>query len=176
VVAALAPSGPAQAAPAVSTPVVFSDQVIFRGHASVTPPVPLVGGSGTFTVDSTANCLLLSDGSVEGVPAEGPWACTVTASGTYTSTVCGTGSANITYTVTSPDGTLSGIATIPFVGGIGILGGTVHEHDNDDNSTYDATLLAETSLQRDGSTPPGACTSGFNIVTTAAISEDPLAP
>ena len=94
---AFAPASAAQAA-------------VFVGQTTSLTPVLLVGGSGSYTFNSIA--------CVEAPSPAG--LCSITSSGTYTNTVCGTGAANGVATVT-PGPTFS--YHIQFVSGVGVLTG-----------------------------------------------------
>lgn len=98
------------------------DNVTFTGATgSLVPPVQAVGGGGSFTFASK---------TCEAVDTDhGPQACTITASGTYTNIVCGTGTANGTATVTSAGETETISFSITFVGGQGKLTGTTSDGD-----------------------------------------------
>jgi hypothetical protein len=74
------------------------------------PPPPVTGGGGTFSFGGSATCLL---GTKKHVSA-------VSASGTYTNTICGTGSAKGTATFGDPSITAKGF-NINFVLGNGAL-------------------------------------------------------
>ena len=84
----------------------------------LSPAVPLVGGVGTFCISSTI-CINFSS---DDVPPVG--GCHMTASGTYTNTVCGTGSASGSASLTE-DG--FGGETVSFgvvlIAGVGVVTG-----------------------------------------------------
>ena len=98
----------------------------FTGLAgNLTPavrPIPQTGGGGTFTFGGTAlTCTL-----VHGATVAPNVAATINASGSYTNTICGTGVANGTATISfaaNPTGVTTGNATftINFTGGVGVL-------------------------------------------------------
>jgi hypothetical protein len=78
---------------------------------NLSPAVNLQGGSGTFTFGGQAVCSVNA-----GVPALS----TLTASGTYSNQICGTGVADGTATLVSGSHTYSSIPFhIDFVGGVG---------------------------------------------------------
>lgn len=131
-----------------------SDTVDFTGTAAAT--VPLVGGSGTFSFNSNL-CEMVSppDGSAVSVGEAG--ACSLTAFGTYTSIVCGTGTASGTATLNGPDGTETGNFTITFVNGQGTVTGNVAEPDGD------GTLSGTVEISPSSPQAPPGCTNGFSV-------------
>ena len=153
---------------------VSSDCFYLKGHATAT--VPIVGGSGGFSVDAAGQtCSIASDSD-----AGSPFGCgTVTGSGTFTNTVCGTGSASGTFSipgVAGGDGSASGSFTISFTAGQGTISsasGAVTETDpatdNDGTATNTATItggtVALTPVAADviAGVSGGNCVTGFNF-------------
>jgi len=115
------------------------DATVFAGATgSLSPAVPLTGGSGTFSFSSTA-CL----GASVAVNADGGdndaevGLCLIVSTGSYSNIACGTGNVTGTSTVTSTtvivslDGGENGSVnySILFVAGVGVLTGTANDGD-----------------------------------------------
>lgn len=131
-----------------------SDVAVFVGNTcGLNPDVQLVGGTGTFCFSSTDNAPV--PGVCEGVstdttPAE-IGACTITASGNYSNTVCGTGSASGSASIVELADNQADTETfsITFASGLGVV-------------TGGATGVVQL-LPTSPATPP-ACVSGFTVV------------
>jgi len=132
-----------------------SDTVDFTGTASAS--VQLVGGSGTFFFDSNL-CEMVSPPDAGEVSAGEEGACTLTASGTFTNIVCGTGTASGTATLNGPDGSETITFSITFVDGQGTVTGNATEPDG--NGTVSGSVeISPNSPQTNGAT----CTNGFSV-------------
>jgi hypothetical protein len=123
-------------------------------------PVLLVGGGGSYTFNSIA-CAGASvdlDGAVPDPTAVG--LCSITSTGTYTNTVCGTGTVNAgsTASITEADETYNASITITFVAGVGVVQGSVGA---------DPVVGVAVLLPTSPATPP-ACVTGFTVVGAAA--------
>jgi hypothetical protein len=105
--------------------VTISDLWVFSGTVSVTadsdadapPAIDLVGGTGSYTFSASA-CQY-----VFGATATSP--CSITASGSYANTVCGTGSVSGSARVSSLLNAGTATFFITFTAGVGTLTGTV---------------------------------------------------
>jgi hypothetical protein len=121
----------------------------FAGQASAS--VALMNGSGTFGFNSTACVAVDSD------DATSSGLCTVAASGSFSNTVCGTGTADGTANI-SPDPSDGGTDAvgfhIQFVSGIGLVTGQADG----------VAVILPASPQ-----PPPGCTNGFIVVTADVI-------
>lgn len=112
--AALAFAAPASAADAQAT-------CVTAGGMKTNPPIQLVGGSGAFTYSSlTAVCV----GVKKGTPAVE--VDTLTASGTYTNVVCGTG--KLVGTITSGTGMISQVRGKKFAVELVAFAGPMYFH------------------------------------------------
>lgn len=154
-----------------------------QGTAATSPPVNLVGGAGTYTfnnvVGSTTlnlNCVA-SDGN--GVSVD---QLSTISSGSYTNTVCGTGTATSTdaqntVTPTHVNGTenLSGLYplddfgyTIQFAGGAGVFQFT-------DPAVTGAGAI-DITAQGDANQAGGQCTTHFSVAgaLTGVLNADPV--
>ena len=136
----------------------------FTGLAgNLTPPVPAaptLGGSGTFTFGGSATCAL-SHGGGPAVPVNA----TINASGRYDNTVCGTGTATGTASITfqaNSTGTTSANATfsINFASGVGAL----HISSFVDNQGHKGQGGGEVTIVP----AQGSCTSGGVSAFTVA--------
>jgi hypothetical protein len=155
-----------------------------------TPPsvnyLPLVGGSGAYTFQVKL-CTGISDPSIsEGAMQDlGSFNCNIqngwTSTGTYDNIVCGTGIAqgNIGGQIIgpAPDEQLAGAQyTIVFVGGQGVLAGTVDELESN-GVRYPAILAGTVQLSPLGDIPgPPACVTGFFVKAEINILQLPTQP
>lgn len=100
------------------------DIIVFTGATgSLVPPVQAVGGSGSFAFASKTCAIVDTD--------HGAGTCAISASGSYVSFVCGTGTASGTATVVGSNGETETLSfTITFNGGQGELFGTTSDLDN----------------------------------------------
>lgn len=116
--------------PAHAEGVGVSDVLVVSGCLTPTPPVPEVGGGGSFTGPVACNapfnavpsvCVILSDpDGAEALPEN----CDVSFHGTYANIACGTGTADGTATITSPSDSETITFTAIFVAGQGVIAGT----------------------------------------------------
>jgi hypothetical protein len=107
-------------------PVSDAGVIVFTGQANLSTPIqppPSTGGGGSFTFGgSSAACVIVSDGDVSPLTTPEVGNCTtISASGSFSNIVCGTGTATGTGTVTTSDGTITVHFTIVFVAGVGTL-------------------------------------------------------
>ena len=179
-----------------------AEVLVLAGHATVTPAIPLPppvpNGAGTFTAPDNCpppngapicvppTCVVQSDPSAlpadsGNLPVEpGTGLCSFTTrGGAYTNIICGTGFATGHITVTeAPGDTIDADFSITFVAlqGVVVLS-NISETDSGVTYTPGVGMSAGViEILPDGSTPPGACTSGFNFVASAAIPELPTQP
>jgi hypothetical protein len=110
---------------------VLSDALIVSGCLNYTPPVPLVGGSGTFSGPVACDgpdslvpsvCSLTSDG--ETLPMEGPEACNIAFQGTRQDSLCTWGTIQGVMTVTSASDSETIYFDATFIEGVGTFSGT----------------------------------------------------
>ncbi len=134
----------------------------FSGSASAT--VNWVGPqNGTFTFGTSAPLGCTAAGVVNGGVVAG--ACTISASGSFTNVVCGTGLASGTATVSTSAGAVTTNFTIVFVASVGVLVPTPVPAPT---ATLPAGVVQITpnSLQL----PTGAvCTNGFTVSAVSAL-------
>jgi len=94
------------------------DIPFYFGQTQCLTPVQLVGGSGTFCYSATI-CFMFSSDDIP--PFE---TCGLSASGSYTNTVCGTGSASGTANVSEASGGFDTFGfSITFAAGVGVVTG-----------------------------------------------------
>lgn len=122
--------------------------VVGGATGSLTPSVQQVGGSGTFTFSGTVVC------QVNGGPVVG----TISASGSYSNTVCGTGTADGTASI---PGLGSRSFHIQFVAGTG----AVFVPDSSPTNAAGAVELVPTGPD----TSPGACVKQFTVVGAFSV-------
>ena len=177
---------------------IVSDLVLFSGQATITgdsdgapapgenPNVDLVGGSGTFSFTTNvlpgfALCYSdFIDGdaqlqlglSVGGIPVNPPGPCSISAAGTFTNLVCGTGQAAGASVVVGPDGTSTNRPfLISFYGTIGIVTGDITSDVNE--PLYGVVQLGP---PLNGALPDVGdmdCTPGFTATGAVAAFEVP---
>jgi len=160
----------------------FSDAIVFQGHISCNPPVPVIGGSGACNVDAVSRCLGVSDPWGAGVAGETDLNCVFSSPTiSYTNIVCGSG----TFTDTSAsfvgiDGSFSLNYRITFVpGGIGVLQASVTENDaanaNEPSASYSASADGVVLIVSDNDVPP-CPTMGFKLIGAFVVTEATAAP
>jgi hypothetical protein len=140
------------------------DSAEMEGGATVSPPIQLDGGGGTFsfataTVAGGPACVIMSaDGPAAGeteplldgtVDAEAGRTCTASASGTYANLVCGTGVAAGSGTLDEGDG--SDVYTladfhVSFFAGVGVLFGAVVGESESDGTAVEAPVAGVVTI------------------------------
>jgi hypothetical protein len=170
-----------------------SDLLAFNGQATIisdsdgdTPSVDLVGGSGTYSFDTqpTGFCVGYSDAAEVGVTVgstSGPAGCRVTvssATGAFTNTVCGTGTAGGTANISGAD-TATSTFNITFVATIGVVTGSTSDA-NDPEPQDQLVGVAQIGPPLNPRIPPddtGDCASGFtSTVVIVSLEGSPLPP
>lgn len=139
-----------------------------------TAHVDLMGGCGSFTF-STSACAMWSDGDPV-LPLE-TGVCSAAVSATFANTVCGTGGAIGSASLTGPENATATFA-IAFVGTVVVLTGTATDTSGDGAGQSDDSLVGVVQLgpaQGGGPLPDGPldCTSAITV-TLAATAYDPL--
>jgi hypothetical protein len=126
------------------------DTHVFVAHTTCLTPVQLVGGGGTFCL-TTDVCVSFSS---DDIPPVG--ICTLSASGSYTNTVCGTGNVSGTATSAEADGSVDTVGfSLTLVAGLGVItGGAVGVVD-----------LQPSGLGTDGHT----CATSFDVEGAAVF-------
>jgi len=125
------------------------DAAVFVGQTTSLTPVQLVGGTGTFAFSSIA-CVGVSSDDVP--PAN---TCGISASGSYSNTVCGTGSASGTANTSEAGGGSDSVGfSITFVSGIGVVTG----------GADGVVVIIPT-----GGNPPANCVTQFTVPGVAVI-------
>jgi hypothetical protein len=165
------------AMPASAVQPVVSDTVHFVGNTTGLTPIPnppVMNTTGTYSFGSK-NCVTQSDvGDTNMDPpptGEVDATCSITSSGSYANTVCGTGTADGSA-ILSAEGSANywvGSYHIVFVNGVGALTGSGNEIDSG-ASDIDGTVQI---------TPTGTgafCATGFMVVGSGTITEAVGAP
>ena len=134
--------GAASAQAATTAACQFSGQT-----TSLNPAVQFLLGSGTFGFSGPATCSVNG-----GAPQSG----SITASGSYTNTVCGTGTATGTATITAGSTSVTISFTIQFVAGQGAARGT--------GSTTGAGYVSIRPALDNQAAPPGNCVTKFDVI------------
>jgi hypothetical protein len=161
--------------PAHAENATLSDVAHIVGHAPLDTPLPLTGGSSTFSSVTTTTCNGVSDTAETG-------ACTLSASGSINNSgaggSCGTGTVTLSFVLTEANGdTISANnMAIAFVAGQGrIVQQTVTEDDTKsgepDGAIYTATLTGTVDAVPDADTNPGECTRGFTFTFQGTVTE-----
>jgi hypothetical protein len=134
-----------------------SDAVAFVGQSTSLTPVQLVGGSGLFQFATTFGFGSTCQGASADEPASASLGCTISASGSYTSITCGTGTLSGSASVSeSGDGQSDSVSfAITLVGGVGVITG----------GATGVALIVPT-----GAATPPACMTSFTIAGVAALS------
>jgi hypothetical protein len=144
-----------------------AETAVFTAHTTALTPVLWVGGGGSYTLQQDT-CL--------DIPEITP-ACTVNASGTYVSTVCGTGTVSGTATVGGVD-TYTGPFTITFVDGMGA--GTATLTDARDGSIDTAAIVAQLSAivtaPAIGAAGAGVCANALSLAAMLVIAKQAQSP
>lgn len=137
-------AGTASAATTIACPA-------FTGNTtSLSPPVQFVGGGGSFGFSGSAVC---TDGSGVDTNAR------ISASGSYTNTLCGTGTATGNATITV-NGTGYNVGfTIQFAAGAGVLRATT--------ATGGGVVSIRPALDNQAA-PPGNCVTHFDVAGSFA--------
>jgi len=167
-----------------SSGTVISDVIVFEGHATITsdsdgdnpPAVDLRGGSGTYSFTGTGACF--SDGDPV-LPLE-VGTCSITSSGNFTNTACGTGSVTGgTATVTASNGETGTVTYgITFVATIGLLTGTWNSTGSPDDplatdsEPIDGVVLIAAPVQVPQVLDVGDCTDAFTVIGVGAALEN----
>lgn len=134
--------------------------------------LPIIGGSGGYVF--TTNGLVCEGLVSTDVPPEAgdpdvATSCSISSTGSYTNVICGTGLASGTANLSSggdPDDSYTASYSIVFVGGIGVLTGSVTANGGDDNG---ATVAGVLSLSPTAALPPtGECVAGFDVAGVVA--------
>jgi hypothetical protein len=123
----------------------------FQGATdTLTPPVQFLGGTGTYSFHGPATCSLNSS-----VPSANN--STITSTGSYVNTVCGTGTATGSADISVDGGAPVHLTyTIQFAGGLGAIRGTGSATGGGPVSIRPATSNA--------ANPPGDCVTKFDVV------------
>ena len=101
-----------------------NDVMVFVGQSTSLTPVQLVGGSGVFQFATTFGFASACEGVSSDEPASASPQCSISASGSYVSIVCGTGTLSGAATVSEADGQVDSVGfTITLVGGVGVITG-----------------------------------------------------
>lgn len=149
------------------------DGVVFRGSTTSLDcgtgcnGIPTVGGSGGYTFTTSGLCKTVdadNDGDGGSLAAN----CTIDSTGTYKNTVCGTGSAAGTATITLSNGEDDIDYTITFVAGVGVIGGTSTEKDSAGAVTGSGPLHGAVQISPATAPSGSTCTTGFNVVGMGA--------
>lgn len=162
--------------------------LVFTGHANLSttipaPPATGVGGTYSFQGGCLASAII-SDGDIDvnippGVEDPQTGSCSsISSTGSFNNTVCGTGNATGDATVTTTDGKVKVHYTIVFVAGVGVLvvdsASSTDENGNpDDGFGAGAGVVLLSNITSTPPTIPGdECTgptNGFDITGAAAV-------
>jgi hypothetical protein len=149
-----------------------AEVVAFTAHTTALTPVMWVGGSGSYSLQQDA-CVGMA--VTAGIPQIDP-ACSVSASGSYVNTVCGTGTLSGTATVVDVD-TYTGPFTVTFVNGLGVGQATLTN--SRDGSSNIAGILAQlTGVPM----PPGlgvgagVCAAALNLAAMLLVGRQAAGP
>jgi hypothetical protein len=137
----------------------------FSGSASAT--VLWSGGGGPFSFATSAPLGCTAAGVVNNAPVAG--ACTISASGSFTNVVCGTGTAAGTATVTTSAGAVTVNFQIVFAGTVGVLlPGTVPPTGA---ATAGVVQITANNPQIPNPAAPGdgVCTTGFTVSSVSGL-------
>jgi hypothetical protein len=134
-----------------------SDAVGFVAQSTSLTPVQVVGGSGLFQFATTFGFGSTCMGVSSDEPASANFACSISASGSYTSIACGTGTLSGSASVSeSGDGQSDSVSfAITLVGGVGVITG----------GATGVALIVPT-----GAATPPACMTSFTIAGVVASS------
>lgn len=131
----------------------------FSGAATPNPPIQPVGGNGNFGFTGPITCVFPNGDSYQGNITVGATA------GTYQNTVCGTGSAQGTATITGNVSSSSFTFTIKFVAGEGTGTGSGNIADNDGDTASGGWTLAVNIVPTGGNCATGV--TAFTVNGTA---------
>jgi hypothetical protein len=141
----------------------------FHGFAEPTPPIPYVGGSGTITFEGTADCTEEHNGK------QIQRHLTLTETATYTSTVCGTGTADTHASLRQGKKSMgSAHIQVTFAAGQGAITGTYvgdgpwKHHAGDVNG---AITVGPGPENQSGPPPDGPCVTQFESSGTFTMTE-----
>jgi len=147
------------------------------GLGGATNGVPLVGGSGAYSFNSSV-CAGVSANVIgdEGGPAdvEATTSCSINSNGNYINVVCGTGAVlGANATVAEGGGsdtyTTTGGLNIVFVSGVGIVAATgVTESEGDEGAGVAVGVVVLTPVGSQVPPPLGLCVTAFTVVGVIA--------
>lgn len=153
-----------------------SVQCTYTGSANTVPGVGVMANTGTFTFTQTSPLTFTCTGQLDNGQYAGNATLVVPASGTFNNTVCGTGTADGTGSVSSATDHAGNLAEglaggslsfhIQFVAGNGAITGTATGPAGSAAITGSTTIVAT-----GGGTTPNTtyCTENFSVAGTAAL-------
>ncbi len=145
----------------------------FTGSATTSPPVQLVGGSGSYSFSGPGSCNI-SDATDAAENANNQ-TITISSTGTYTNAVCGTGTADGSASITGSNAEFPASVTyhIDFTAGgqpnqqdLTITGGS---HADGSGGTGSGSVQLGPPADTSKIGPPPNCTSAFSVSGNATI-------
>jgi hypothetical protein len=150
----------------------YNGHVIFSGTASLGSPVQWQGGGGGFNFTSTV-CAQVAGNDASAST------CALSLSGTYMSTVCGTGSASGSGVLAGVDNYTVSSFSITIVAGVGVVTASVTDPAGVTTASSGVVDFATTAPGGAPGVGPGPSLTGNcagNLVATGAVSLAPTSP